>query len=739
MNKTNIINKLDLSEFITHFSSYFAREKSYILQGDINLHFNLIQELDKYQFKEPLNINNLDEEIMRLKKLGTLKIDMIFEFVKIIRYFIYLQSLSFEDNSKVARWLEKIIIPQDIIDITYNFTQKELISHNFEDYHLIINKLGNVKDSIKSQLTKSLYTKKISPYLVDTQIHYINHQEAILVRGGFNKVIKATIISRSQGGFFYIVPNSVDSLKREENELNIKKEDELYKICKTMSKTMHKYEKFLGFINKEFDRFDHYQARVNFARDYDYNYILPNSSGKFILKNFYHPVLEKSKEKNKKVVPINIDVSKKVVMITGVNAGGKTMLLKSILSSLLLSKQLIPFKVDRDSKIARFKHIEAIIDDPQNVKNDISTFAGRMSEFSRLFTNNNFLVGVDEIELGTDSDEAATLFKVIIEKLMKKDCKIIITTHHKRLASFLASYDEVELIAALYDEKAQLPTYGFMQGTIGKSYAFETAKRYGIPIDVIKTAYEVYGDDKERLNELIERSAKLEQELTHEIAKQKEETSKIEKLKNSLLTQRDDMRAKVKNKEFELEKSYKQAIDLAKEAVKKSDTKEIHRAMNEAHKSKDYELVCEEEDLKLKVGDKVKYHSSKGTILSIQGKNAFIQTDNMKLKVKLSELKRSGNIPKYKQQKGFRYDRPQNANVKLDLHGMRVEEALEECEIFISNSLLANFDEVMIYHGIGSGILGKAVGEFLRNHKSIVSFDDAPSKMGGFGAKIVKL
>jgi DNA mismatch repair protein MutS2 len=70
---------------------------------------------------------------------------------------------------------------------------------------------------------------------------------------------------------------------------------------------------------------------------------------------------------------------------------------------------------------------------------------------------------------------------------------------------------------------------------------------------------------------------------------------------------------------------------------------------------------------------------------------------------------------------------------------MRVEEALEECEIFISNSLLANFDEVMIYHGIGSGILGKAVGKFLRNHKSIVSFDDAPSKMGGFGAKIVKL
>jgi len=73
------------------------------------------------------------------------------------------------------------------------------------------------------------------------------------------------------------------------------------------------------------------------------------------------------------------------------------------------------------------------------------------------------------------------------------------------------------------------------------------------------------------------------------------------------------------------------------------------------------------------------------------------------------------------------------------LHGMRVEEALEECERFISDSLLANFDEVMIYHGIGSGILSKAVGEFLRNHKSIISYDDAPAKLGGFGAKIIRL
>ena len=98
----------------------------------------------------------------------------------------------------------------------------------------------------------------------------------------------------------------------------------------------------------------------------------------------------------------------------------------------------------------------------------------------------NAIVGVDEIELGTDSDEAASLFKVIIEELIKKDIKIIITTHHKRLAALMASNDEVELIAALYDEENRIPTYEFLQGTIGKSYAFETAPRYGIPNTVVK-------------------------------------------------------------------------------------------------------------------------------------------------------------------------------------------------------------------------------------------------------------
>jgi DNA mismatch repair protein MutS2 len=195
---------------------------------------------------------------------------------------------------------------------------------------------------------------------------------------------------------------------------------------------LNKNYKFLKFINKEFDRIDHYIARINFAKNGDKVFIIPKKNTQEKLVDFSHPALSDAK-------PISVNFSKSVIMITGVNAGGKTMMLKSILSAILLSKHLIPYKASKETTIAHHKDILAVLDDPQSVKNDISTFAGRMVEFSKLFTKTDAIVGVDEIELGTDSDEAASLFKVIIEQLIKKNIKIIITTHHKRLAALLAA------------------------------------------------------------------------------------------------------------------------------------------------------------------------------------------------------------------------------------------------------------------------------------------------------------
>ncbi|RXJ75034.1 endonuclease MutS2 [Aliarcobacter skirrowii] len=731
----NLIKKLDLSDYITSFSKLFARDKSIILEGDINIHYKLIDELGRFDFKAPLSVENLDSQLIHLQKQGILKIYEIFEFVKIVNYFLYLKRFNFE--GKLFEWIDKIVIPNDILKICQYFDDKSNLKEGVnEDFDNIKHAIYKNKEDIKQSLYKTVNSSKLRPYLVDMQVHYINEQECLLLRGGFSNILSGSVIDRSNSGFFYVVPHSISELKQKQNDLRNKQEEILFKLCKEISSTFEKNLLFLKFINKEFDRFDHYQARIFFAKIGDKNFILPSKSSVNKLVEFSHPALANAK-------PISIDFSKSVVMITGVNAGGKTMMLKSILSAVFLSKYLLPYKAHKDTKVSNFKYINAVLDDPQSVKNDISTFAGRMVEFSKLFSSKNAIVGVDEIELGTDSDEAASLFKVMIEDLIQKDIKIVITTHHKRLAALMASNPDVELIAALYDEENQRPTYEFLQGTIGRSYAFETALRYGIPLNVVKKAKEVYGDDKDRLNELIERSSELEREYKQKIQKLNSEIENYQRLSNNLKEQKEQLDEHIYIEKSKLHKEYKDAREEAKKAIKTKLIEDSHRHLNISHKIvKEIEVEkAEDEIVDFKVNDRVKYRNTKGSIVSIKGVKAFIETDaGLKMQVLLSELKRSGNpLPKPKKKVSLSVAKPQSGDIKLDLHGQRAEEAIENLDKFISDALLAGFEEVLVYHGIGTGKLAFAVKEFLKKHPKVKSFEDAHPSSGGFGAKVIKL
>ncbi|WP_066408011.1 endonuclease MutS2 [Aliarcobacter skirrowii] len=731
----NLIKKLDLSDYITSFSKLFARDKSIILEGDINIHYKLIDELGKFDFKAPLSVENLDSQLIHLQKQGILKIYEIFEFVKIVNYFLYLKRFNFE--GKLFEWIDKIVIPNDVLKICQYFDDKSNLKEGVnEDFDNIKHAIYKNKEDIKQSLYKTVNSSKLRPYLVDMQVHYINEQECLLLRGGFSNILSGSVIDRSNSGFFYVVPHSISELKQKQNDLRNKQEEILFKLCKEISSTFEKNLLFLKFINKEFDRFDHYQARIFFAKIGDKNFILPSKNSVNKLVEFSHPALANAK-------PISIDFSKSVVMITGVNAGGKTMMLKSILSAVFLSKYLLPYKAHKDTKVSNFKYINAVLDDPQSVKNDISTFAGRMVEFSKLFSSKNAIVGVDEIELGTDSDEAASLFKVMIEDLIQKDIKIVITTHHKRLAALMASNPDVELIAALYDEENQRPTYEFLQGTIGRSYAFETALRYGIPLNVVKKAKEVYGDDKDRLNELIERSSELEREYKQKIQKLNSEIENYQRLSNNLKEQKEKLDEHIYVEKSKLHKEYKDAREEAKKAIKTKLIEDSHRHLNISHKIvKEIEVEkAEDEIVDFKVNDRVKYRNTKGSIVSIKGAKAFIETDaGLKMQVLLSELKRSGNpLPKPKKKVSLSVAKPQSGDIKLDLHGQRAEEAIENLDKFISDALLAGFEEVLVYHGIGTGKLAFAVKEFLKKHPKVKSFEDAHPSSGGFGAKVIKL
>lgn len=730
-----ILKNLDLQNYIENFNSYLSRPKPLFLQGDSKLNYDKILILSNSEFIAPPSILNLDDALMRLTKQATLHISEIYEFSKIIGYFKYLKKLKFEP--KLDEWLQKIDIPAILEDLPEKFDKNGEFKDEIDERFYSLKEAYKIKkEQINTELKKLIYSKSLAPYLVDTQIRYINDSEALLLRGGFNHAIKGSVIGRSSGGFFYIFPTNISKLKNEQSEIIDKKEEIIYEHCVKISLILQKNYLFLKFINQTFDTFDALSARAMMAKNSDLSFVLPDNSKDIILSEFAHPAIKNPKK-------ISVDFKGKVLLITGVNAGGKSMLLKSIISASLLAKYLLPMSINSGkSKIGTFKSFETIIEDPQNVKNDISTFAGRMLKFSKLFSQKSILIGVDEIELGTDFEEAASLYSVMINKLMSNDIKMVITTHHKRLAMLLSKNDDVELVAALYDEEKGAPKFEFLKGIIGKSYAFETALRYGINQNLVSEAKKAYGEDKENLNLAISQAINTQSELKEKIIQNDIKSAKLDKLIANLKEQQEKNDEILQNKINKLENEYFNAINEAKRTINLQDTKDKQRSINKANELKKAIVLPKpvKNEHKFSIGDRVKYNNIKGEIVSINKNEAIILSDGIKLRVSLNSIKPSGNpVPQKAPCVNLNIQKPQNASMILDLHGLRAEIALQKVDKFISDSLLVGFDEIVIKHGIGTGKLAYAVKGFLKEHPSVKEFFDAPPNLGGFGAKIVKL
>lgn len=730
-----IIQKLDLDNFITNFKNFYARDKSIEMMGDINQHYRYISALSTVEFPTTKDVPNLDNELNRIKKQGILRLEEIYSFMLIVSYFNTLKALSLPEP--LGKWIREIDTPDEINDILLYFSDEGgLNTQRVPELYDIEKAIKINRASIKESLYKMAHSSKLKDYLVDTQVHFLNGEETLLVRGGFNKVLKASVVGRTSGGFFYILPQSISHLKEKESNLLSQKEELIYRYCKTFSITLNKYYLFIRFINREFDRFDHYQARIQFARSYDYQFILPSKKKNIKIHEFCHPAIDNP-------VPITINLDKSVMLVTGVNAGGKTMLLKSLLSAVYMSKNLLPFRCNaQKTEVGHYKSIEAVIDDPQSVKNDISTFAGRMVEFAKLFDKENAIVGVDEIELGTDSDEAASLFRVMLDELRKKGITFIVTTHHKRLASLMSGDDDVELIAALYNEERREPTYTFLQGSIGKSYAFETAQRYGVPEYIVNRAKKLYGEDKENLNELIEKSTTLEREMRLKIQKIDEELKAVERKKEDLDSIEDRLNEKHRKAIATLENRYNAATKRALEAIKVKESTEGRRLLNSAYKHKEKSKQAQEVEqpnkVILKVGDRVKYRSSKGELLSIKGKEATIEVDGLKMRVPLSQLKQIGVIPKIKSKSktNITIEKSGRGAISIKLLGCFADEAIDKLDRFLSDALVNGFSEVEIIHGTGTGVLKKVIINYLKSYPKLQSFY---GQKGNLGITIVKL
>jgi DNA mismatch repair protein MutS2 len=328
---------------------------------------------------------------------------------------------------------------------------------------------------------------------------------------------------------------------------------------------------------------------------------------------------------------------------------------------------------------------------------------------------------------------------VLLEELSSKGLRFIVTTHHKRLASLMATNSDVELVAAVYDEQSQRPTYTYLRGSIGKSYAFETAQRYGIDKNLVSKARQYLGEDKEKISELIEKSTQLEMQMRQKLQEANEQLEKALLKEQKLQNLKERLENEHKKRLFEMEQAYATSLKKVQEALKKAENPDARRLLNEAHKAKT-SLKKEEPKVEqnLKVGDSVKYRDKRAVVLSLKSKEAMIDVDGIKVRVPKSQLRivPKQKIKPKKTKVSVKVDRPSSGKMVLKLLGKRADEAEEEILDFLSNALMHNFSEVEIIHGTGTGVLKNVVSELLKKHPKVKSFERVK---GNTGATIVKL
>ena len=250
-----LIKQLDLVEHIEQFQSFFSRTHSLYIEGDQELHFKYIKALDKLEFKAPPKVSEFTTIKQHLQKHGVLNFEQIFEIVKIVRYFRYFRNRNID--GLIGQWMAKFDIPEKFTEVEKYFTHDGKFEENLDEMLFGLSaRIKEHRNNMSGALKRMMSSSKLAGYLVDTQVHFVNNEDCLLVRGGFNHVLKGAVVGRSSGGFFFVSPDSILKSKEQIRFIEQERVAIFYKYAKEFSSKLSEIQPFIAFIDKEFTKFD---------------------------------------------------------------------------------------------------------------------------------------------------------------------------------------------------------------------------------------------------------------------------------------------------------------------------------------------------------------------------------------------------------------------------------------------------------------------------------------------------
>lgn len=635
--------------------------------------------------------------------------------------------------------------------------------------------------SIDRRMRKILTEAKTAGWTDSTaEVTIRDGRPVIPVKAADKRALRGFIHDESATGqTVYIEPAEIFDTNNEIRELEYAERREINKILLAFTQLLRpeipeliKAWNLLGLL-------DFIRAKSLLSNEY--KCVVPEITDEpmFLWRQARHPLLEqKLKSQNKHITPLDLSLDKdnRILVISGPNAGGKSVCLKTIglVQYMLQCGLAVPMEIDSQCGIFHDMFID--IGDSQSLENDLSTYSSHLLNMKELLThaNRRALFLIDEFGTGTEPQLGGAIAEAILLKMNEKKSFGVVTTHYANLKLLADNHKGIVNGAMLFDTRYLQPLYVMMTGKPGSSFAFEIARKIGFPEEILNSAAEIGGKGQLNFDQQLQQleiekkevrkkeyELKVADDLLNEVVnKYKNLLSDLEKKKNTLLKEANkEAQSLIDKANSKIERTIREIKEAQaeKERTKelRQELKGMKQQLEEDAKVISKNLKLEEKDNKddqqLQVGNMVRINEMEivGEIVAMSDTDITIEFGSVKLRttadkvVKISkkEARKSVNNPTYLR-KAIMEDineKAANFNLTLDVRGMRGEEALEAVAKYIDDASLLSIKNVSILHGKGNGILRQMIRQYLSKQSCVRQMQDASLETGGHGITRVEL
>jgi DNA mismatch repair protein MutS2 len=625
-------------------------------------------------------------------------------------------------------------------------------------------------DKVFREIVQTYRTKG---WLSDTVESFRNGRRVLSVPAEHKRKVRGIIHDESATGrTSFIEPEGIIQINNDIFDLEQEERREIYRILKTLSALLRPYVPQIRKYQDILVYFDLVYAKGRVASMMKAGHPQMRQTPHLYLLDARHPLLFlRNLPLARTTVPftLRMEHGNRILVLSGPNAGGKSITMKSVglLQLMVQSGLLVP--VDERSEMGVFSNIFADIGDQQSIEDDLSTYSSHLSNMRQFVqhANERTLVLIDEFGSGTDPQMGGAIAESILRELNQRKIYGVITTHYSNLKIFAFKTKGILNGAMHFDKDHLSPTYELKVGRPGSSYAFEIAMKSGLDEKMLEYARHRSGKSETAVDQLLIDLQKEKKELEDQLQVMKEREEKLERLMRTYDQMQRDMEFRSKRQKLEAKEQALQQAGRENQAFEKlirelKEEKNLEKAREIAAKVKEERQTLQEQVVELKkdiytppnaksrkerpiqAGDFVKLiqGGAVGKVEALKKDKAIVMVGQLRMTIALQDLVLSGEPLELQPKRSIQTDTvQQNAGFqsKLDIRGMRMEEALQIVESFVDHALLTSATNLRIVHGKGNGILRKAVRTKLKEYRIPMDITHPEPELGGDGVTLVEI